>query len=296
MESRDLYYFEVIAKLGHLGKAAKTLFKSQPALSHCIDRLEGKIGAQLFERAGRRIKLTPIGEKLLDRAKTLRQSHEDMVRELQDYVYGNKGHITVGCSPSMGAYIVPPLIAELMKESCAITIDLSIGASGELLDKLRARQLDLLFSPMSYLGEDITAIPFLKNDMVVAVRENHPILDKPYTIHDLDAYNWIMTTDSRYSTQWLTEALLSCGCPPPRIRTTINIVSAMKELIVATDSLCFLSRLHVIHSDKRQLRELEIPELVFRRICSVAYRKHDYLSPIASRLVRLAVDKSPSPP
>jgi DNA-binding transcriptional LysR family regulator len=296
MEGRDLYYFEVIAELGHLGKAAKTLFKSQPALSHCIDRLEDEIGAQLFERVGRRIKLTPIGEMLLGKAKVLRQSHEDIVRELQDYTYGNKGHITVGCSPSMGAYVVPSLVAELMLESPAITINLSVGASGELLDKLRARQLDLLFSPMSYLGEDITAIPFLKNDMIVAVRDKHPILTKLYTVHDLGAYDWIMTTDSRYSTQWLTEALLSCGCPSPRIRITINIVSAMKELIVATDSLCFLSRLHVIHSNKRQLRELKIPELVFRRICSVAYRKHDYLSPIASRLVRLAVKKSPSPP
>jgi DNA-binding transcriptional LysR family regulator len=296
MEGRDLHYFEVIAELGHLGKASETLFKSQPALSHCIDRLESEIGVQLFERAGRRIKLTPIGKKLLDRAKALRQSYEDTVRELQDYAHGDRGHVTIGCSPSMGAYILPSLVAELMRKSPAITIDVSVGASGELLDKLRARQLDLLFSPMAYLGEDITAVPFLKNDMVVAVRENHPILAKKYTVHDLDAYDWIVTTDSRYSTQWLTEALLACGCPPPRVRTTINIVSAMKGLIVTTDSLCFLSRLHVIHSDKWQLRELEIPELVFHRTCSVAYRKHDYLSPIASRLIQLAVDKSPSPP
>jgi len=296
MEGRDLYYFEIIAKLGHLGKAAKVLFKSQPALSHCIDRLECEIGAQLFERAGRRIKLTPIGEKLLDRAQALRQSHEDMVRELQDYAYGSKGHIAVGCSPSMGAYVVPSLVAEIMRESLAITVELSIGASGELLNKLRARQLDVLFSPISYLGEDITAIPFLKNDMVVAVRENHPLLSKPYTIHDLAPYNWIVTTDSHYSIQWLTETLLAHGCQPPRIRTTINIISAMKELITITDSLCFLSRLHVIHDETGRLRELEIPNLVFRRICSVAYRKNDYLSPVASRLVRLAVDKSPAPP
>lgn len=59
MDLRDLCYFEAIAEKGHLGRAAKQLCLSQPALTGCIHRLEEAFGTPLFERVGRGIRLTP---------------------------------------------------------------------------------------------------------------------------------------------------------------------------------------------------------------------------------------------
>src|SRR5260221_327879 len=56
---RDLRFFEIVADLGHLGRAAEQLGRTQPALSKCIQRLELTVGGALFERAGRGIRLTP---------------------------------------------------------------------------------------------------------------------------------------------------------------------------------------------------------------------------------------------
>jgi DNA-binding transcriptional LysR family regulator len=53
MDLRDLAYFEVIADLGHMGRAADKLGRTQPALTKCIQRLEELVGADLFERTGR---------------------------------------------------------------------------------------------------------------------------------------------------------------------------------------------------------------------------------------------------
>ena len=60
MDFRDLKYFVAIAEEEHLGKAAEKLFKTQPALTKAVDRLEEQLGAELFERVGRGIRLTDV--------------------------------------------------------------------------------------------------------------------------------------------------------------------------------------------------------------------------------------------
>ena len=62
LDLRDLRYFEVIAETGNMGRAARALFRTQPALTGCVRRLEGTLGTQLFERVGRGIRLTAAGE------------------------------------------------------------------------------------------------------------------------------------------------------------------------------------------------------------------------------------------
>jgi DNA-binding transcriptional LysR family regulator len=81
MDFRDLKYFAVIAEEGHVGRAAERLYKTQPALTKCIDRLEEQLGAPLFERVGRGIRLTPVGEALLPRAAHQPDDGRDRARD-----------------------------------------------------------------------------------------------------------------------------------------------------------------------------------------------------------------------
>src|SRR5688572_8464977 len=82
MDLRDLGYFQRVAELGHVGKAAEQLGRTQPALSKSIRRLEDAVGAQLFERVGRSLRLTAMGEALLIRAHHLSRYVDMTLREL----------------------------------------------------------------------------------------------------------------------------------------------------------------------------------------------------------------------
>ena len=82
MDPRDLRYFETIAELQHVGRAALKLHRTQPALTSSIRRLEQACGAALFERAGRGIRLTPAGHVLLKWAQRVRFDLEDARREM----------------------------------------------------------------------------------------------------------------------------------------------------------------------------------------------------------------------
>ncbi|MDR8424744.1 LysR family transcriptional regulator, partial [Acinetobacter baumannii] len=74
---RDLKYFETVAELGHLGQAADKLGRTQPALTKAVQRLEAAFGSALFDRKGRGIRLTAVGEVLLARARLLRGATEE---------------------------------------------------------------------------------------------------------------------------------------------------------------------------------------------------------------------------
>ena len=64
MNLSQLYYFAKLSEMQHYAKAAKELYITQPSLSHAIKSLEAELGAPLFEREGRRMKLTPLGRAL----------------------------------------------------------------------------------------------------------------------------------------------------------------------------------------------------------------------------------------
>src|SRR5690242_4165693 len=107
MDVRDLAYFETIATTGHLGRAAEQLGRTQPALTKCIRRLESSVGSELFVRAGRRLKLTEVGEVLLSRASRLRSAMDEALREVTDLAKGVAGHVRIGAGATMAHHLLP---------------------------------------------------------------------------------------------------------------------------------------------------------------------------------------------
>ena len=106
IDLRDLRYFEAIAELGHIGRAAVRLHLTQPALTRCVRRLEEMFGTDLFERVGRGIRLTPAGEALLVRARRLHVAADETARQMVDFARGDSGHIRVGLVPTAAQFVL----------------------------------------------------------------------------------------------------------------------------------------------------------------------------------------------
>lgn len=84
MELQQLKYFQVVARLEHMTKAAEELHITQPSLSITIARLEEALGAPLFDRFGRNIKLNEFGQLFLKRVERIFRELEEGKREVRD--------------------------------------------------------------------------------------------------------------------------------------------------------------------------------------------------------------------
>ena len=286
LDLRDLRYFEAIAETGHLGRAARKVFRSQPALTGCVRRLEEALGTPLFERVGRGIRLTAAGEALASRARSLRIASEDAVREIGDLGRGLAGMIRVGTVPTVARFLLPPLTREFLEEAPGVTIKAMIGQNDVLRNALKAGELDLIvsFTPRSDESE-LVHHDILEDEVVVVASRAHPVHRKRARMKDLLDYRWVLASPGVATRQWIDHAFTTRGLPAPRVQIETNILLMLPPLIEKNQLLSFVSRRHAGRGSA--LREVPLKETTMRRTFAVTYRRDSYLSPAGRRFVEL---------
>ena len=108
MTLQQLRQFVALAQQGSFVKASRVLHMTQPALSRSIKSLEDDLGQLLFDRVGKRIELTPFGQRTLDRAQTLLDDATQLRRSGKGLRPDDSGRLRVGLSSGPGALLSPP--------------------------------------------------------------------------------------------------------------------------------------------------------------------------------------------
>ena len=288
LDLRDLRYFEAIAETGHLGQAAAKLFRTQPALTGCVRRLEATLGTALFEKVGRGIRLTAAGHALVRRARSLRVAADDTVREIAEVGAGVAGQIRIGVLPTLARFLMPPLSREFLKDAPGVTLRTVIAQNDVLATQLMAGEVDFILTTAVRASEDLVNHRVLEDEAVVIASRNHPVLARKPRLQDLLAYEWVLAPASVGTRQWIERVFQSRGLPPPHVQIETNLILMMPTLIRETELLTFTSRLHVGLTDAgADLREVKLRETTMRRRFDVAWRRGGYLSPAAERLIQL---------
>ena len=292
MDLRDLRYFETIAELGHLGRAAKQLSRTQPALTGCVRRLEEALGTPLFERVGRGIRLTLAGEVLLARARRLRVAADETVREIHDVANGAAGHIRIGVLPTVAQHLLPPVCRLFLSEAKDVTLKTVLAQNDVLNASLKAGDLDLVISFETETGDEFVSHTISEDASVVAAARSHEIFRRRAKLEDLVAFRWVLAAPSVESRQWLDRTFDSHGLPRPSVQIETNSVLLLPPIIAQTGLLSFISRRHLAPGGiGSRLKEVPLKELTMRRRFKVMYRKDGYLPPAARRLVTLLSTK-----
>ncbi|BBH45579.1 LysR family transcriptional regulator [Pseudomonas sp. KU43P] len=295
MDLRDLTYFETIAELGHLGRAAERLNRSQPALTKSIQRLEESLGTRLFQRDGRRIKLTDVGKLLLARGRQLQLNIAETEREVRDFASGLVGNIRLGCAASMADHLLPHLTAALLERAPEVTLKLSIAQDDVLKESLRAGRLDVIISPQIADDPQFTTHPILEDEAVVVASAEHPVFAGPIALKDLCQYRWVLAGPTVTARRWIDNVFIEHQLPAPRVQIETNAISLLPRLIARTQLLSFAARETLEHGlGASWLREVPLPQTTMRRTVAVAVRTDGYLSPAAGALVALLKEKGRS--
>ncbi|NUT40503.1 MAG: LysR family transcriptional regulator, partial [Thermoactinospora sp.] len=107
MELQQLRYVLAVAETSNFTRAAERCLVVQSALSHQIAALERELGARLFERTSRRVRLTPAGEAFLPEARACLEAADRARAEVAAAGGEIRGRLAVGAIPSVTAVDLP---------------------------------------------------------------------------------------------------------------------------------------------------------------------------------------------
>lgn len=166
-------YVVAVAELGNFTRAAERCFVVQSALSHQVARLEQELGARLFHRTSRQVRLTPAGEAFLPAARQCLEAADRARAEVAAATGEVRGRLAVGVIPSVAAVDVPAELASFHGRHPHVRVGLTTGASDALIRRVADGRLDVAF-----LGLPADAVVTGVQDRVLA-RDVHVAVVAP---------------------------------------------------------------------------------------------------------------------
>ncbi|MEN0653014.1 MULTISPECIES: LysR family transcriptional regulator [Hyphobacterium] len=175
---RTARLFAACADHGTLTAAATALNVSQPAASKTLGQIEAALGGALFERAGRKLVLTRLGEAMLPRARSLLQQAADLEAEARRWRRGEAGALTLGTGPAIAYQLLPETVGRFLQSHSGVRLTVRAGAAAELIELVARGQIDLAAAHVGNVAPDpglvVRRLPAQR--MAAAVRSGHPVL------------------------------------------------------------------------------------------------------------------------
>lgn len=177
LDIRHLRHLIAIAEEGTLQKASERLHITQPALTKSMQTLEYDLDAKLFDRIGRRLRLTDIGQELVISGKRILRTVRDTEDMVNNWRSGASGRITIGLGPAYSVLLSANLVEKILSDHGPVHLQIESGDTDALLAKLLNDDLhlavcDLAFAPSD---PDISVIDLQPQSIVGLVRKNHSL-------------------------------------------------------------------------------------------------------------------------
>ena len=179
MNLQQLYYFRKLAEVQHYTEAAKALYITQPSLSDSIASLEHELSVSLFQKKGRGVQLTKYGQEFyeyVNQALGILEHGIAAVREKSDSVTGT---IDIGCIPTLLGDFLPNAL-DLYHEKCPqVSFNIFHEKSIPVAEGVSAGTYDIGLCSMVENKDDLVFVPITYQELVVIVRNDHPL-----AVHD----------------------------------------------------------------------------------------------------------------
>ncbi len=185
MDFRRIEIFVEVVKKGTFSRAAESLFLAQPTVSSHMAHLEKEVGSPLFERRGRKVVLTPAGEKFFPFAQDIINLKEKTLEQLAKFQTDAKGRIELASSSTPGNYLLPRVLKNFNKENPNINFSLNITQSHKAREMVRNYECDLGITGEGELGKELDQFCFYQDKMVGIVPQGHKWEGEKIRIEDL---------------------------------------------------------------------------------------------------------------
>jgi LysR family transcriptional regulator, low CO2-responsive transcriptional regulator len=289
-----LEVFCAVARLEGVTRAAESLHVAQPVVTAHIRSLEEKLGVRLTTRQGRRIKITPEGERVLAWAEDVMSRTHELQRELADSRRGLKGSAVIATSMTVGSYVIPEKIVAFRLEHHDGDISVLTATPRTVIDAIREGRADFgvsILDPQQDLsGLDIEAIG--DDELVLACRPKGRF-DKPkLTLKQIERMPFVAAQGHSARREIEDSALFRLGAVRRNIILEFGHGEAMMRSVRTDLCVGFLFR-SSIEEELRQgsLKIIELENLEVKVSIYIIKRTGKYFSTFQGKLFEFLKNK-----
>jgi LysR family transcriptional regulator, hydrogen peroxide-inducible genes activator len=157
---KQILYALTVAQTLHFKKAADRCAISQSALSTALSEMEKQLGYQVFERDNKKVLITPIGRRMLDKAQDIKLLVDDIHKLAEEERAPLSGRLSLGMIPTVGPFLLPVLLPALAADYPDLQLTVEEAQSRELLEQVRKGDLDAAILALPYDHAGLLAFTF----------------------------------------------------------------------------------------------------------------------------------------
>lgn len=302
-------YAYAVYKEKSFTRASEKLFISQPSLSLTIKKLEDMLGTPVFDRSGREICLTDIGQKYISAIEEIKSIEKNLKNEIDDLQKLKKGNITIGSTIFVSSNILPLILKSFQSAFPEININIMVENSATLEKMLEKGSIDFIVDNAQKEKEkEYEYLPVTKEHILLAVPKNLPVNEKltPYQIPKNiinEKENWHKSHPKVNMRQFRDEKfiLLRYGNNMRQISNKIfkennivpNVIQEFDHLMTSISyaeagfGLCFITDSVLKYANNLNDISLYLPDTSHsERTLYIIRKKNKYLSCAAEELIK----------
>jgi len=181
ISSSRLRTFLTVVRTGSVRAAAAELHVTEPAVSTAIGQLARQLGAELFTREGRGLRITPAGEVYADYCRTINGLFEQAQTAVQS---AEEGRLRIGAVATAGEVVLPPVLAAFRRRFPHVVLGVTIASRDFLFDHLRHHEVDVVIGGRPPHGSGLRLRATRDNTLIV--------VGAPGVDSDLARATWLM--------------------------------------------------------------------------------------------------------
>ena len=172
--------FYYTAKLGSITNAASFLDMTQPAATRQLQELQSELNLVLFDKTGKKLKLTDVGYMLYDVAEKIISLEQEIDKNIKNYQSQKSGNIKIIASEGFGNYYLPEMVILFKRMFPEIALTIEIDKSFNIYDRISVMEYDIGFTDTSAENDNITATKIFEDSLFLIVSKNNDLSDALY--------------------------------------------------------------------------------------------------------------------
>lgn len=251
MELRHLRYFLAVADAEHFRRGAETLHVSQPTLSQQVQQLERELGTALFDRIGRRVRLTQAGRLFRDHARRMLRELEQAQTELDELAGLKRGRLSVGVVQTVGAFLVPRVVALFAAEHPGVTLRVEERSASDVEAGVVSGEFDLGVSFLPAEEPSLSTHLLFEEDLVLVLPAAHRWAKRSRLRVAALAGEGLIAMPRGFSTRRLMDAAFESAGVAANVAVEMNSVTAILAAVRHGRRGAILPRLALAEGDSR---------------------------------------------